>query len=867
MFRSVLVGTAVASLLGLALVDAQVSQRDYAEPGGLTASGPSAETQPSVLAFDTNDATPEASAPEPAPQEPAYWAENRPPAGTPRSLPKRLFPADNWWNLKVVDAPLDPKSAGFIESIKLGGNPTLRYDWGNNYGLPFVTVSGNYPKVRFQSCSYWGETDQIAYPIPIPALTEPGWTEDLTGTIDNPVSTGDRHLIIVDVDNQFLYEIYQPYRNATGSPKTMPNGTVLQPGNFYCASAAMWDIKTNNTRPDGWTSSDAAGLQVLPGLVQYDEVVGPDPITHAHRITLNWSSSQAPKYVWPATHFAGSYSATNPPLGTRLRLKASKDLSFAGPHARKVLQAMKDYGVIFADNGGHGMVTGTNDPRWGNYDSPIRTEFTVAFSQVNLSDFEVVELGWRPSAGPTTPTIRWPTPDPIVQGKPLGPDELSAEADVQGTFLYDPPAGSVLSPGVHTLTVTFIPVDSASIAADATTVEGEEPSVVHGPMESPLIARETSTEAVASVSLVVLAQPRTTPAIDWASPAPIVQGTALSAAQLSARSSVPGTFVYAPAAGTVLGTGTHTLSAVFTPADTMLYNSATAYMALTVNSLLYRLTVTRPTGGTVNGAGISCGTVGTACQVTMSASMSLGLRASSDPGYVFSGWTGDCAGTNPSYALVLNGQRSCGATFTVNPATSTNPNPPAPPPGDGGLPLGAPYSLTVVRPSGGLVKAAGINCGTKGNSCDVTMPGPMTIGIQATADPGYTFLGWTGNCSGTNSSYALALEGPRSCGAGFIPAGSTVIEPRPSSDPSTPYTLTITRPYGGMVNAAGISCGTRGKACSVTMPAALWLGLLATPDRGYTFTGWTGDCSGTQTGYTLTLAGPRTCSATFAVSR
>ena len=118
-------------------------------------------------------------------------------------------------------------------------------------------------------------------------MTEPGWTEDLEGTIDNPVSTGDRHLLIVDVDNQHLYEIYQPYRNATGAPQTMPNGTVLQPGSFYCASAAFWDMKTNNTRPDGWTSSDAAGLQVLPGLVQYDEVMGPDPITHAHRITLN----------------------------------------------------------------------------------------------------------------------------------------------------------------------------------------------------------------------------------------------------------------------------------------------------------------------------------------------------------------------------------------------------------------------------------------------------------------------------------------------------------------------------------------------------------------------------------------------------
>jgi hypothetical protein len=117
--------------------------------------------------------------------------------------------------------------------------------------------------------------------------------------------------------------------------------------------------------------------------------MGPDPITHAHRITLNWSSSQPPLYVWPATHSAGSYSATNPPLGTRLRLKASKDISFAGPHARKVLQAFKDYGVIFADNGGHGMITGTNDPRWGAYDSPIRTEFVYAFNGVSLSDFEV----------------------------------------------------------------------------------------------------------------------------------------------------------------------------------------------------------------------------------------------------------------------------------------------------------------------------------------------------------------------------------------------------------------------------------------------------------------------------------------------
>jgi hypothetical protein len=350
---------------------------------------------------------------------------------------------------------------------------------------------------------------------------------------------------------------------------------------------------------------------------------------------------------------------------------------------------------------------------------------------------------------------------------------------------------------------------------------------------------------------------------------------------LNASTTVPGTFVYAPAAGTVLGAGTHTLSAVFTPADTMLYSSTTAYMALTVSPLVYQLTVVRPTGGTVNGAGINCGTTGTMCQVTMSASLSLGLQATPDSGYSFSGWTGDCAGTSPSYALVLSGTKSCGASFTANPATPTNPNTPAPPPpGDSVLPLGAPYSLAIVRPSGGVVRAAGINCGTKSKSCDVTMPGPMTIGVQAMPDAGYTFLSWTGHCSGSDPSYALALEGARSCGASFIPAGSTVIEPPPSSDPSTPttttdgtlpmgapYTLRIVPPQGGTVQAAGIYCGTKGKTCSVTMPAALWLGLLATPDRGYAFLGWTGDCSSTQPGYTLALEGPRTCSAVFTATK
>jgi hypothetical protein len=397
------------------------------------------------------------------PGTPSYWAELRPAAGTPRSLPARLFPADNWWNLNVSRAPIDPRSAAYIAAL---ARVRLTHDWGHVYGFPFITVSGNYPKIRFQGGSYWKESDDVGYPIPIPALTEPGWTEDISGTISNPVSTGDRHMLIVDVDTQYLYEVYQPRYNATDAPVLMVDGQYLQPRQYYCASAAVWDMRTNNTRPAGWTSSDAAGLQVLPGLVQYDEAVGPDPITHAHRMTLNMSANTPPLYVWPATHAAGSWSAEHPPLGTRFRLKASKDLSGFGPSAQKILESMKTYGVIFADNGPNGMISGTNDARWGNYESPIRVEIASAFEQVSLSDFEVVELGWRP----IVPTVTWPTPASVVQGAALSSTQLSARASVPGTFTYSPAAGSVLPAGTHRLTVTFTPANPAAYAVAVASV-------------------------------------------------------------------------------------------------------------------------------------------------------------------------------------------------------------------------------------------------------------------------------------------------------------------------------------------------------------------------------------------------------------
>jgi hypothetical protein len=259
------------------------------------------------------------------------------------------------------------------------------------------------------------------------------------------------------------------------------------------------------------------------------------------------------------------------------------------------------------------------------------------------------------------------------------------------------------------------------------------------------------------------------PTISW-TPAPITAGTALGAAQLNATANVPGTFVYSPAAGTVLPDGalTYTLNVTFTPADRTRYaTTAASASLLTLNPGLSQVTITRPSGGTVDSAGISCGTIGTACQVSMPASMTLGLQATPDAGYVFSGWTGDCSGTSPSYWLRLDGSKSCGARFTAVPATGSSS---VPAPDQSALPLGAPYTLTIVQPSGGEVKSAGINCGTNTRSCAVTMPGPMTIGLLATADPGYVFLAWTGHCSGSSPGLWLALEGPRTCSATFAAA-------------------------------------------------------------------------------------------------
>jgi hypothetical protein len=303
----------------------------------------------------------------------------------PQPLP--LLPADNWWNADVSQAPLDPNSQAFINFI--GVNRQLHPDWGGSagdpgdptaiYGIPYIVVPGNQPLVQV-TFGYDDESDVGApgrppgYPIPEQAKTMGGWIEG--GAPGSVPPDGDRHMLIVDRDNRILYELYQAHWNAGMN-------------RWEAGSGAVWPLTTNHRRPDTWTSADAAGLAILPGLVRYDEAFGTDPIRHAFRVTVRATNG----YVFPASHRAGSNSSALP-MGARLRMKASVDISGYPAALRRVFQAMKTYGLIVADNGSDMYITGSSDPRW----EAQMDDFVPAFHGLRANMFEVVQLGWQPPA-------------------------------------------------------------------------------------------------------------------------------------------------------------------------------------------------------------------------------------------------------------------------------------------------------------------------------------------------------------------------------------------------------------------------------------------------------------------------------------
>ena len=274
---------------------------------------------------------------------------------------KSIFPADNPWNRDISREPVDPNSAALVKSIGL--DKPLHPDFGTTYhgapnGIPFIVVGGTQPRVPVQF-QYKDESDPGPYPIPPDAPIEGG-----------PSAKGDRHVLVIDRDAWKLYELFSSHPEAGGK-------------SWRAGSGAIFDLASNKLRPAGWTSADAAGLPIFPGLVRYDEVMEKKAILHALRFTCVRSRHA---YVPPATHFASRLTDANlPPMGMRVRLRADFDISKFPPEAQVILTALKKYGMLLADNGSDWFLSGAPDPRWN--DDALNT-----LKRVKGHDFEVIQM-------------------------------------------------------------------------------------------------------------------------------------------------------------------------------------------------------------------------------------------------------------------------------------------------------------------------------------------------------------------------------------------------------------------------------------------------------------------------------------------
>ncbi|HEU0014721.1 MAG TPA: hypothetical protein VFQ45_13630 [Longimicrobium sp.] len=274
---------------------------------------------------------------------------------------RRPFPADNPWNRDVSAEPVDANSEALIAAC---GDRGLHPDFGTTWngapnGIPYVVVSGQQAKVPV-TFDYDDESDPGPYPIPPDAPIEGG-----------PNGTGDRHVLVIDRDDWVLYELFDAHPVNGGQ-------------SWRAGSGAVFDLSSNALRPAGWTSADAAGLPIFPGLVRYDEVAELGEIRHALRFTCPVTRRA---YVHPARHWASNRTEANlPPMGMRVRLRAGFDVSSFPPRVQVILRAMKTYGMLLADNGSGWYVSGAPDPRWND-------EELAELRRVRSTDFEVVRMG------------------------------------------------------------------------------------------------------------------------------------------------------------------------------------------------------------------------------------------------------------------------------------------------------------------------------------------------------------------------------------------------------------------------------------------------------------------------------------------
>ena len=357
-----------------------------------------------------------------------------------------VFPANNYWNTPVDTLPVHPSSATWVNSI--GASTKLHPDWGNvladNYGIPYATVTGSQPKVpiTFPPDGYADESDPGPFPIPPNAPIEGGSSSD-----------GDRHVLVVDTTNCMLYELYYAFPAGGGT-------------SWSVYASAKFNLASNALRPDTWTSADAAGLAIFPGLVRWDEVAA-GAIDHAIRFTASriWGSSGGRQYyLWPARHASGSSSdSTRPPMGARFRLKSAFDISGFDPRTQVILRAFKKYGLVLADAGSNWYFQGVSDARWpdtvldelksiggGNFEavdtSVMQVDPNTAEAKQNGSPaaINVQGLWWRSPAGSES---GWGV-NLTQQGELLFATWFTYDTDGSGLWL-------VMSDGVRTGDATY----------------------------------------------------------------------------------------------------------------------------------------------------------------------------------------------------------------------------------------------------------------------------------------------------------------------------------------------------------------------------------------------------------------------------
>lgn len=314
-----------------------------------------------------------------------------------------VYPADDVWNVPVDQLPVDPHSAAYIQ--KIGSTAYLHPDFGAGLydgslmGIPYNIVSDSTPK-KTVTFDYADESDPGPYPIPDHPLIEGG---------------SDEHILIIDRDSKFLYELYAAEKQTDGS--------------WHAGSGSVFNLSDYQLRPAGWTSADAAGLPILPGLVRYDEAAN-GSINHAIRFT---APSTQKAYVWPARHYASSITDPSyPPMGERFRLKASFNTSGYSPQARVILDALKKYGMILADNGAPWYITGAPDDGWNN-------DILHTLQQVKGSDFEAVDsssLMISPDSGQARVSLSVVT-FPGTALSPTDPDHDGLYEDANGNGRLD----------------------------------------------------------------------------------------------------------------------------------------------------------------------------------------------------------------------------------------------------------------------------------------------------------------------------------------------------------------------------------------------------------------------------------------------